>query len=198
MRIKQINNFVKFKIKMKLIIKLAFVFIIFSCGNEKHTREVNTEKPQEETFYTYKVVSENLLKNYKLNNWDTNAKPSNWDINEDFEMPEDYVIDRDTLDLLLRGDKSKKVFLKQVVNIEPNSFYVLSCNVGSSLKSSSYAGISVSREGSIIGKRIFNNQEKQNYNVVFNSLEGENIECYFGFIEAGEGDLKIKEMSLKK
>jgi len=184
-------------LKMKSIIKLLLVCVFFSCGNEKNNQQPNLDNQIEEP-YTYRVVSQNLFKNPKLNSWDTNSKPTNWDINENFETPENYVIDRDTLDLLLKGHERKKVFIKQTVNIDPNSFYVLSCKVGSNLKSSSYAGVLIRFNNNIIGKRIFDKTEEQIYKVVFNSLEGKNIECFFGFIEAGEGSIKIKDMSLKK
>lgn len=184
---------------MKFILKLLIVFVVFSCGNEDNNKKTNTEKqPEEPIVYSYSLVSKNLLKNSKLKNWDTNAKPTSWDINESFEIPEDYVIDRDTLGLLMKGHKSKTVFIKQTMNIEPNSFYVLSCKVASNLKSSSYAGALIRHNNKDIGKRIFDKTEEQIYNVIFNSLGGQNIECLFGFIDTGEGDIKIKEMSLKK
>lgn len=197
----KVRNFVKFEknTKMKSILKIVMVLVIFSCGNDKNSKQPVIENQEEQiTASTYKIISEELLKNSELKSWDSNAKPTDWEINKDFERPEDYVIDRDTLDLLLKGHDKKNIFLKQTLNIEPNSFYVLSCKAETSLKSDSYAGLLIKHNNNIIGKRIFEKADEQIYNIVFNSLDGKNIECFFGYIEAGEGDIKIKEMTLKK
>ena len=181
---------------MKLTIKILVALVLFSCNKNKNNQQQETE--EQPSFSAYKIISEELLKNSDLKSWDTNAKPTHWEINEAAEKPEDYVIDRDTLDLLLRGHKNKDIFLKQTLNIEPNSFYILSCRTGTSLKSDSYAGILITQNDNILGKRIFNKKDENTYNIVFHSEDGKNITFFFGYIEAGEGNIKIKDMSLKK
>jgi len=198
----KIRNFVKFEknTKMKSILKIVMVLVVFSCGNDKNNKRPIIENQEEQiTASTYKTISEELLKNSKFKSWDTNAKPTDWEINEDFDKPEDYVIDRDTLDLLLVGHKDKLVFIEQKIKVEPNSYYLFDGDFETRLKHNSYSGIKFTNErGEEIGKKVFEKAEKKKYKIIFNSLKSEEITCYIGFLLKGEGQIMIKSFSMKK
>ena len=185
---------------MRLILALVLLVCFTSCGDDKSKKPVTEESTTQEEVVvrSYEIVSDELFKNPKLNSWDTNAKPTDWMINEDVDIPEDYVIDRDTLDLLLKGHKDKIIYLKQKVNLDPNEFYLIEARIQSGLKSNSYAGILASNSEGVLGKRILEKSSDKVYEVVFNSGKGGETEIYFGFIKEGEGDIKIKTKTLKK
>ncbi|MDA0317066.1 MAG: hypothetical protein O2906_04975 [Bacteroidetes bacterium] len=182
---------------MKKII-LLLILSIFSCKEEK-SKPNNLPEKTEINISSFERQGMELLKNNDFRNWDTNAKPTNWDINEDFEIPEDYVVDRDTLDLLLKGHKDKRIYIKQAVNVEPNSYYILEGDIGTQLRHGSYTGFMVStEEGKLLGKRIFDIRGEQESKVVFNSNRFDKVNCYIGFINEGIGEISIKSISLKK
>lgn len=182
---------------MKKII-LLLILSIFSCKEEK-SKPNNLPEKTEINISSFERQGMELLKNNDFRNWDTNAKPTNWDINEDFEIPEDYVVDRDTLDLLLKDHKDKRIYIKQAVNVEPNSYYILEGDIGTQLRHGSYTGFMVStEEGKLLGKRIFDIRGEQESKVVFNSNRFDKVNCYIGFINEGIGEISIKSISLKK
>lgn len=171
---------------------------IMSCKDKKDNNDNEPKTVVEQPENSYTVVSEELLKNVDFNRWDNNAKPSFWEINEEIENPEKYVVDRDTLDLLLNGHKDFNIFLEQKnIEVEPNAFYKISTNIISSLKNDSYAGIIVSTGENILAKKILENNIN-NQTLIFNSKNSNNISCFFGFIKKGNGNIKIKSLSLKK
>ena len=139
------------------------------------------------------------MKNNEFRNWDTNAKPANWDINEAFDVPEDYVVDRDTLDLLLKGDKDKRVYISQTINVTPHTYYLLEGHVATRLRNGSNCGFIIyASDNKVLGKRIFETRQDQNTKLVFNSGETTKINFYLGYITEGIGEISIKSISLKK
>lgn len=184
---------------MRLLIAILLVCCI-SCRDDNSKKSATQErKAQDEVAVrSYEIVSDELFKNAKFNSWDTNAKPSNWGINNNFDIPEVYVIDRDTLDLMLKGDKQEKVYIEQKLSLEPNSYYVIEGDIQTRLKHSSYAGITLIKGNELVGKKVFEKNTRRMYKGIFRTNDETNLSCYIGFIEEGEGEIMIKSISLKK
>jgi len=180
----------------KIILVLAIVTL--SCKKE-NTKTNNLSEKTELVVSSFERHGLELLENNKFKNWDTNAKPSNWNINKNLNIPEDYVIDRDTLDLLLTRKEEVDVYIKQRVSVKPNTYYELSGDMGTQLRHGSYAGLSVSADdGKTLGKKIFDIRNDRDYKVIFNSNNYNEIICSVGFILEGTGDIMIKAISLKE
>jgi hypothetical protein len=184
---------------MRLLIAILLVCCI-SCrdDNSKKSATQDRKSQDEVAVRSYEIVSDELFKNAKFNSWDTNAKPSKWEINNNFDIPEEYVIDRDTLDLMLKGDKQEKVYIEQKLSLEPNSYYVIEGDIQTRLKHSSYAGITLIKGNEVVGEKVFEKNTRRMYKLIFKTNEETNLSCYIGFVEEGEGEIMIKSISLKK
>ena len=184
---------------MRLLIAILLVCCI-SCrdDNSKKSATQDRKSQDEVSVRSYEIVSDELFKNAKFNSWDTNAKPSKWEINNNFDIPEEYVIDRDTLDLMLKGDKQEKVYIEQKLSLEPNSYYVIEGDIQTRLKHSSYAGITLIKGNEVVGEKVFEKNTRRMYKLIFKTNEETNLSCYIGFVEEGEGEIMIKSISLKK
>lgn len=184
---------------MRLLIAILLVCCI-SCrdDNSKKSATQDRKSQDEVAVRSYEIVSDELFKNAKFNSWDTNAKPSKWEINNNFDIPEEYVIDRDTLDLMLKGDKQEKVYIEQKLSLEPNSYYVIEGDIQTRLKHSSYAGITLTKGNEVVGEKVFEKNTRRMYKLIFKTNEETNLSCYIGFVEEGEGEIMIKSISLKK
>ena len=184
---------------MRLLIAILLVCCI-SCrdDNSKKSATQDRKSQDEVAVRSYEIVSDELFKNAKFNSWDTNAKPSKWEINNNFDIPEEYVIDRDTLDLMLKGDKQEKVYIEQKLSLEPNSYYVIEGDIQTRLKHSSYAGITLIKGNEVVGEKVFEKNTIRMYKLIFKTNEETNLSCYIGFVEEGEGEIMIKSISLKK
>jgi hypothetical protein len=184
---------------MRLLIAILLVCCI-SCrdDNSKKSATQDRKSQDEVAVRSYEIVSDELFKNAKFNSWDTNAKPSKWEINNNFDIPEEYVIDRDTLDLMLKGDKQEKVYIEQKLSLEPNSYYVIEGDIQTRLKHSSYAGITLIKGNEVVGEKVFKKNTRRMYKLIFKTNEETNLSCYIGFVEEGEGEIMIKSISLKK
>jgi hypothetical protein len=184
---------------MRLLIAILLVCCI-SCrdDNSKKSATQDRKSQDEVAVRSYEIVSDELFKNTKFNSWDTNAKPSKWEINNNFDIPEEYVIDRDTLDLMLKGDKQEKVYIEQKLSLEPNSYYVIEGDIQTRLKHSSYAGITLIKGNEVVGEKVFKKNTRRMYKLIFKTNEETNLSCYIGFVEEGEGEIMIKSISLKK
>ena len=184
---------------MRLLIAILLVCCI-SCrdDNSKKSATQDRKSQDEVAVRSYEIVSDELFKNTKFNSWDTNAKPSKWEINNNFDIPEEYVIDRDTLDLMLKGDKQEKVYIEQKLSLEPNSYYVIEGDIQTRLKHSSYAGITLIKGNEVVGEKVFEKNTRRMYKLIFKTNEETNLSCYIGFVEEGEGEIMIKSISLKK
>lgn len=184
---------------MRLLIAILLVCCI-SCrdDNSKKSATQDRKSQDEVAVRSYEIVSDELFKNAKFNSWDTNAKPSKWEINNNFDIPEEYVIDRDTLDLMLKGDKQEKVYIEQKLSLEPNSYYVIEGDIQTRLKHSSYAGITLIKGNEVVGEKVFEKNTRRMYKLIFKTNEETNLSCYIGFVEQGEGEIMIKSISLKK
>lgn len=184
---------------MRLLIAILLVCCI-SCrdDNSKKSATQDRKSQDEVAVRSYEIVSDELFKNAKFNSWDTNAKPSKWEINNNFDIPEEYVIDRDTLDLMLKGDKQEKVYIEQKLSLEPNSYYVIEGDIQTRLKHSSYAGITLIKGNEVFGEKVFEKNTRRMYKLIFKTNEETNLSCYIGFVEEGEGEIMIKSISLKK
>lgn len=184
---------------MRLLIAILLVCCI-SCrdDNSKKSATQDRKSQDEVAVRSYEIESDELFKNAKFNSWDTNAKPSKWEINNNFDIPEEYVIDRDTLDLMLKGDKQEKVYIEQKLSLEPNSYYVIEGDIQTRLKHSSYAGITLIKGNEVVGEKVFEKNTRRMYKLIFKTNEETNLSCYIGFVEEGEGEIMIKSISLKK
>ena len=184
---------------MRLLIAILLVCCI-SCrdDNSKKSATQDRKSQDEVAVRSYEIVSDELFKNAKFNSWDTNAKPSKWEINNNFDIPEEYVIDRDTLDLMLKGDKQERVYIEQKLSLEPNSYYVIEGDIQTRLKHSSYAGITLTKGNEVVGEKVFEKNTRRMYKLIFKTNEETNLSCYIGFVEEGEGEIMIKSISLKK
>lgn len=184
---------------MRLLIAILLVCCI-SCrdDNSKKSATQDRKSQHEVAVRSYEIVSDELFKNAKFNSWDTNAKPSKWEINNNFDIPEEYVIDRDTLDLMLKGDKQEKVYIEQKLSLEPNSYYVIEGDIQTRLKHSSYAGITLIKGNEVVGEKVFEKNTRRMSKLIFKTNEETNLSCYIGFVEEGEGEIMIKSISLKK
>ena len=171
-----------------------------SCRDDNSKKSATQDRTAQDevAVRSYEIASDELFKNPKFNSWDTNAKPSNWGINNNFDIPETYVIDRDTLDLMLKGDKQEKVYIEQKLSLEPNSYYVFEGDIQTRLKHSSYAGITLIKGNEVVGKKVFEKNTRRMYKLIFKTNEETNLSCYIGFVEEGEGEIMIKSISLKK
>lgn len=185
---------------MKDLIFFLTLLTCISCKNDnKNKSENNTDDLVNVQLEKSYVASGNdQLKNSKLTSWDTNAKPSDWEINNNFDKPELFVIDRDTLDLMLKGHKEERIFIQQNLSLEPNSYYVLETDVQTRLKHNSYAGVKLMVENEIVGLKVFEKNSRQMYKSIFKTTNATKLNCYIGFIEKGEGEVMIKSMTLKK
>lgn len=172
--------------------------IFFSCTKEKK-EQLSSNHKEKINESSYIKVGEELLRNVKFRNWKTNAKPTNWEINDKIKSPEKYVVDRDTLDLMLKGSAEQEIYIKQKLNVEPSKFYVVEAKIETSLKHNSNSGLIVtSEENNVIAKVMLDSKGVKVYRVVFNSGNNNNVSCYFGFIEKEQGVIKIKSLTLKK
>lgn len=183
---------------MKRVTLFLVLVIVFSCKNEPNKETVDVETPQ----VSFEILGDNLLINPKLKNWDTDAKPSNWDINDNLDLPEKYVVYRDSLNPLLKGDNSKLAYIKQKVNVVPNTFYLVSCELKSNVINNQHAGvtISASEEEKTIGQSVCQLKDKEffSHKVVFNSKNNNKVTLYVGYLMPGGGQIEIKDMSIHK
>ena len=177
---------------------LLLIVLVFSCKKDKTETKIATED-KKEILSSYNIIDSELLVNNKFRSWDTNAKPSNWDINETMDIPEEYVVDRDTLDMLLKGNQDELIYLKQSLTVEPNAYYIFEANIETRLRSGMNSGLVVtSNSEDVLGRRIFKTRSEGDTKVIFNSKEFNEITCYIGFLSKGVGEISIKSISLKK
>ncbi len=182
---------------MKKIIILVLVFC-YSCKKKDNKPVFQQEQKIDEQF-SYKPISNELLKNVNFKNWDTNSKPEHWQINNQVDEPENFVVDRDTLDLLLKGHKSEEIYIEQSLKIEPDVFYLFEADVETNLKHNSNSGIFIKSKEKTLAKRVFKTRTRDTYRVIFKTQEKtQDVNCYIGFSKPEEGSIMIKRISLKK
>lgn len=182
---------------MKKIIILALVFC-YSCKKKDNKPVFQQDRIIDEQF-SYKAIGNELLKNVNFKNWDTNSKPEHWQINNKVDAPENFVVDRDTLDLLLKGHNSEEIFIEQSLKIEPDVFYLFEADVETNLKHNPNSGVYIKSKEKTLAKRVFKTRSKDTYRVVFKTQEKtQNVSCYIGFAKPEEGDIMIKSISIKK
>lgn len=182
---------------MKKIIFLLGILISFHSCKKNEEKKGETQKEVKQV--SYNMLGQELLNNNKFNSWDTNAKPTNWIINNKIETPENFVVDRDTMDLLLRGHKTKATYIEQPLNLEPNMFYIFEADIETNLKHNPSSGIYIKSKNKILAKRVFRTRARDTYRVIFRTKEKNlDVVCYIGFSKPEEGDIMIKSMSLKK
>lgn len=182
---------------MKKIIILVLVFC-YSCKKKDNKPVFQQEQKIDEQF-SYKPISNELLKNVNFKNWDTNSKPEHWQINNQVDEPENFVVDRDTLDLLLKGHKSEEIYIEQSLKIEPDVFYLFEADVETNLKHNSNSGMFIKSKEKTLAKRVFKTRTRDTYRVIFKTQEKtQDVNCYIGFSKPEEGSIMIKRISLKK
>ncbi|MCB0462035.1 MAG: hypothetical protein R2816_01370 [Flavobacteriaceae bacterium] len=183
---------------MKRITLFLALVIAFSCKNETNKESVEVEAPK----LSYEILGNNLLLNSRLKNWDTDVKPSNWEINESLDLPEKHIVYRDSLNPLLKGDSDQLVYIKQKINVVPDTYYILNCELKSNVINNQHAGIIISTlaEEKILGESVCQLKDKEffNHKVVFNSKNNNEVTLYVGYLMPGGGQIEIKDMSLHK
>tara|TARA_R110002050_G_scaffold275820_3_gene420672 strand:- start:3534 stop:4664 length:1131 start_codon:yes stop_codon:yes gene_type:complete len=182
------------KNKIYSLLFLSLICGLFSCNNKKK----QLEHKDFESNLSYRVIGKELFKNVDFYYWNTNAKPKYWDINENMQNAEEYVVDRDTLDLLLNGNEKELTYISQKVNVKQNTFYLIEADIETNLKYNSKSCISVNSKNRLLSKRVFKKKTRQKYTAIFNSKNEEYINCYIGYVEKEKGQIKIKSLSLKE
>lgn len=178
---------------------LSLLFLVFtSCKQDKKNfdNSRNTSRVQPKGSYSY--LSDEILLNTKFNSWDTESKPTKWNINPEIKDLDSYIIDRDSLNHLIIGNKIFPNYLKQTVKVKPNTFYIASCQVMAQLNSNTQAGLIVYADDKKIGAKMFKLSDEGSYKILFNSLNNNEVTYYIGYLELGGGRIEFSNLSLKE
>lgn len=176
-----------------LIVLIALVTL--SCSN--NSKEKSASK-LEKNSNSYITKGDEQLYNEEFLTWDSNAKPSYWKINENMQYPENHVIERAKIDLLLNGHSSEKIFILQELNLKPNTDYLVEALIETNVKHYSDSGIKVNHE-SLIGKVVFNAATLKTYKLAFKTNNSFSpVSIYVGFNKPEEGTIMIKSISVKE
>lgn len=181
---------------MKKTLLLLIILTTLSCSNNKSKTKPTSEIEQKPNSYTTKGYE--LLYNEEFLIWDSNAKPTHWKINETVLNPENHVVERAEIDLLLNGHASEKIFISQELKLKPNTDYLVEALVETNVKHYSDSGITVSQDFPV-GKIIFNAAALKTYKLAFKTNDSSKpVSVSVGFNKPEEGTIMIKSVSVRE